>query len=304
MEHLSEERIERVYEHGKMTATRWRCDQDIVLGHALSVFTKQTSFEGSSTNDVVRLHYGLRGDYRFIYKQLGKTYDLIGSHHNLMYSQGFDITVENKTMEVETFGVQFPKSLFIQYTQDATEGLKRFAARVLEGENVILSEHWAAIDTGTQSVIHQIINCGYQGDLKKLFHLSKCLELLVLSAEAYRIASEENVFIKSKSDKEKIIAVRDLVNARVHCPPNLSEIAKIVGLNEYKLKRGFKETFQTTIFGYLTEQRLTLAHQLLRDTDKTAAEIAADLGYATPQHFNNAFKKKFGITPYFVRKNP
>jgi AraC family transcriptional regulator, transcriptional activator of the genes for pyochelin and ferripyochelin receptors len=75
-----------------------------------------------------------------------------------------------------------------------------------------------------------------------------------------------------------------------------------VGLNEYKLKRGFKEMFNTTVFGYLTEQRLQLAHQFLRDTQKTAAEISSDLGYATPQHFNNAFKKKFGVTPYSVRK--
>jgi AraC-like DNA-binding protein len=36
----------------------------------------------------------------------------------------------------------------------------------------------------------------------------------------------------------------------------------------------------------------------------TAAEVAQELGYATPQHFNNAFKKKFGITPFSVRKTP
>ena len=90
----------------------------------------------------------------------------------------------------------------------------------------------------------------------------------------------------------------------MHCPPNLSEIAGTVGLNEYKLKRGFKKIFKTTVFGYLTQQRLHLAHQYLRDTEKTAAEISFDLGYASPQHFNNAFKKKFGITPYSVRNNP
>jgi len=47
-----------------------------------------------------------------------------------------------------------------------------------------------------------------------------------------------------------------------------------------------------------------LAHQYLRNTEKNAAEIAVELGYSTPQHFNNAFKKKFGITPFSVRNNP
>ncbi len=77
-----------------------------------------------------------------------------------------------------------------------------------------------------------------------------------------------------------------------------------MGLNEYKLKKGFKETFNNTIFGYLTDQRLQLAKQYLLDTQQTAAEISMQLGYATPQHFNNAFKKKFGITPFSVRNNP
>ena len=114
----------------------------------------------------------------------------------------------------------------------------------------------------------------------------------------------DSSFIRTKADKERIIAARDLVNERLDNPPNLSEIARMVGLNEYKLKRGFKETFRSTVFGYLSEQRLRLAFEQLKGTQKTASEIAADLGYATPQHFNNAFKKKFGMTPQMVRKNP
>jgi AraC family transcriptional regulator, transcriptional activator of the genes for pyochelin and ferripyochelin receptors len=62
--------------------------------------------------------------------------------------------------------------------------------------------------------------------------------------------------------------------------------------------------FNHTVFGYLIEQRLLLARQYLRDTLKTAHEISSELGYATPQHFNNAFKKRFGITPALIRNNP
>jgi len=111
-------------------------------------------------------------------------------------------------------------------------------------------------------------------------------------------------FVRTPGDKEKIIAVRDLINERLGDPPSLSQIARTVGINEYKLKRGFKEIFNTTVFGYLTEQRLLLAYQYLMDTRKTAAEISFELGYSTPQHFNNVFKKRFGLTPDSIRKNP
>ncbi|MBL0743101.1 helix-turn-helix domain-containing protein [Chryseolinea lacunae] len=299
-----EEKIVVQIEGGSRESTVWTCD-DIRLGHTRSRCAVNTTFSASSQSDVVRLHFGMRGDYRFTYQQLGQTFDLIGSHHNLMYSQGFDMTVQNKTAEIETFGIQFPKDTFIAYTQNTTPELEKFSNDVLAGRSVMLSPHWGAIDPGIQTAIQQILHNAYTGDVKKMFLLSKSVELLVLSAEACtKPVVRGEPFLKSKTDKEKIIAVRDLVNARAHCPPNLSEIARAVGLNEYKLKRGFKEIFDTTVFGYLTAQRLHLAERYLRDTRKTAAEISSELGYATPQHFNNAFKKKFGMTPFAVRKNP
>jgi len=251
----------------------------------------------------VRLHFGMKGNYSFSYKQLNKSFDLIGGHHNIMYSKEFDMEMMNKTLEIETFGIQFPKERFIQYTQQASDSLQRFAEQILNGESVLLSDQWGAIDPSIQQVIHQMIHSKYTGDHQQLFLLSKSIELLVLCAESYRESvPPEDLFLKNTTDKEKIIAVRDLINERVHCPPNLSEIAKAVGLNEYKLKRGFKEVFHTTVFGYLTDQRLHLAHRYLLDTQKTAAEIGYELGYSTPQHFNNAFKKKFGTTPFSVKK--
>jgi AraC-like DNA-binding protein len=280
------------------------CD-DIVIGHGLSSFRELFSFPAHSDNDVVRLHFGLRGDYLFTYQQLGKTYDLIGGHHNFMYSHSFDMVVENKTLELETFGVQFPREKFLSFTQHASDQLQRFAEKVAAGQPVIFTDTWGALDSQMEQVIAQIRYSKYAGDFQRLFLLSKSLELLVLSAESCTAAHQrQNIYLKSKQDTEKIIAVRDLLNARLDSPPSLTEIARTVGLNEYKLKRGFKEKFNNTVFGYLTDQRLHLAHQYLRDTSKTAAEIAAELGYATPQHFNNAFKKKFGFTPFSVRNNP
>lgn len=295
----------RSFEKGKMTGITWQCD-GILLGHAVSRFTELSGFHSKSANmDVVRMHFGLKGDYMFTYNQLGKTFDLVGGHHNIMYSREFEMTVQAKTLEIETFGIQFPKDVFIQFTQNASDTLKRFSEAIILGKSAILTENWGTIDSPIQQVIQQIIHCKYSESLKKLFLLSKSIELLVLCADACETSERKTeTFIKTKTDKEKIIAVRDLINERVHCPPNLSEIAHHVGLNEYKLKKGFKETFNNTIFGYLTDQRLQLAKRYLVDTQQTAAEISTQLGYATPQHFNNAFKKKFGVTPFSVRNNP
>jgi AraC-like DNA-binding protein len=222
-----------------------------------------------------------------------------------MYSKDFEMTVDNRTLELETFGVQFPREQFLQFTSGASDLLKAFGEHIAAERPVLFSEQWGAVDPAIQQVIYQIVHNGYTGDLQRLFLLSKSVELLVLCAESCQLAvSRKDAFVKTTGDKERLIAVRDLINERLTEPPSLSEISRHVGLNEYKLKRGFKEVFHTTVFGYLTEQRLLMAHQYLLDTQKTAADISMELGYSSPQHFNNVFKKRFGITPDSVRKNP
>lgn len=274
------------------------------MGYALSTFDQTLStFSAGNSKEAVRLHFGLKGDYAFTYRQLHRSFNLVGGHHNIMYSQGIDIEVRNKTLEIETFGVDFPKDLFLAFTQDGDDLLKRFTGDILEGHNALLSENWGTVDVAIQTVIDEIRHNTYAGKLQEIFLLAKCLELLVLCIDNYRQTNHPPTHLKSNTDRERVIAARDYLNERISDPPNLSDIAKTVGLSECKLKRGFKEMFRSTVFGYLTERRLNLAMQYLRDTRKTAAEISYDLGYSSPQHFSNQFRNKFGMPPNSVRKN-
>jgi AraC family transcriptional activator of pyochelin receptor len=291
-------------ENGITDLTEWR-HESMRLTHAVAYYNDFGWHHAHSDADVVRLHFGMKGDYSVSYKQIKKSFDLVGGHHNFFYSPQFDMEFFNKTRSLETFGIQFPKNVFLDFTEHSNDALKAFSEKILSGKYVIFSEKWGTIDLSIQQVIQQIINSQYVGDLHQLFILSKSIELLVLStAGCLQASRKRDSFIKNNSDKEKIIAARDIINQQLKTPLLLSQISKIIGLNEYKLKHGFKEMFHTTVFGYLTQQRLDLAMNYLKETQKTVAEISFDMGYATPQHFNNAFRKKFGITPNSVRKNP
>ena len=94
------------------------------------------------------------------------------------------MVVHNRTLELETFGIQFPKEVFIRFTQNATEPLQRFIEKILKGQPVLLSENWGAVDTAIQQVIQQILYGRFSGQLQKLFLLSKSMELLVLSSRS------------------------------------------------------------------------------------------------------------------------
>lgn len=280
----------------------WNLDK-ISISHNIIDYKNIGRIKSVNNSDLVRLHFGLQGSYQFNYSQLGSSFDLTGSHNNLMYSDGFEIEVENKSKRIETFGINFTTESFIEIAQNGNEPLKRFVDKVLRNENSILSNQWKTNNFKIQQVINEILDSPYQEQLKDLFLLSKSIELLVLQADLYQ-QNQNNVFIKTAKDRDKFVDAKELLTSRMDNPPTIIELSKLVGINEYKLKKGFKELFGTTIFGYIHKSRMSLAKKLLLETDKSAKEIAYEIGYNSPQYFSTAFKKQYGVSPNSVRVNP
>ena len=284
------------------TNKTWELDR-IFISHNVIDYR---SFEKQKTiNDTefVRLHFGLQGSYDFNFRQLNSSYSLSGHHNNIMYSNGLEIEVWNKSKRIETFGINFTTKSFIEIGQNGNEPLKRLTDNVVNRKNAILSPYWKTNNFKIQQVINEILHCAYTDELKDLFLLSKSIELLVLQAEIYG-QEKESQFIKTEKDKKKLIEAKELLSMKLDQPPTIVELSKLVGINEYKLKKGFKELFGTTIFGYIHNHRMNLAKKLLLGTDKSAKEIAYEAGYNSPQYFSNVFKKKFGITPNSIRNAP
>jgi len=258
-------------------------------------------FEKINTQDVVYMQFNLKG--RSTIYQLGNEYDVKPHLHNIVYSKGNNNTFRNGALESVVFEIQFAPPVFLKIIQDSNEVLKRFADKMLEGKPVVLAPQSLEVTPDLEQAIQAIVNCRFTGGLKKMYLLSKSIEILVLQAEAYNRSLEVKANKGlNRTEKEKVLYAREYLIENVETPPSLSELSKIVGINEYNLKKGFKEVFNTTVFGYLSDYRLDTARQQLLDTAKTVSEIAYELGYSSPQHFSSAFRKKFGISPRDAKK--
>ncbi|MFW9260964.1 helix-turn-helix transcriptional regulator [Nostoc sp. CALU 546] len=150
-----------------------------------------------------------------------------------------------------------------------------------------------------QSVVLQIINCSYQGTTKRMYLQGKVIELMALQLAPFLEDNKvRQLSPRLKRDTiAKIHYAKEILQARLENPPLLSELAQEVGVSESTLQKGFQMQFGTTVFGYLTDQRMEQAHQLLHSSDFTVAEVANIVGYSHLGHFAAAFKRKFGITP-------
>lgn len=81
------------------------------------------------------------------------------------------------------------------------------------------------------------------------------------------------------------------------------DIASHVYLNPDYLTRIFKRETGMSISDYLLQQRLSIAAELLVNTDLAVSAVASRIGYANFSHFSRIFKKYMGINPLEYRQS-
>jgi len=99
-----------------------------------------------------------------------------------------------------------------------------------------------------------------------------------------------------------VAAATALLLERVANTPPMETLVRQLGTNEKRLNEAFHEAFHMTVFGWLREQRLKLARQLLAQTDTPIAHIAQHCGYASSANFATAFKERFECAPRDFRR--
>lgn len=149
-----------------------------------------------------------------------------------------------------------------------------------------------------QTIVDSLFNIQYEGKTKMMFFRSQIMTLV--SHFFGQLASSKTEKIKTP-EREKLNQAKDILLKNLDNPPSLNEISKQIGLNIFKLKKDFKEFFGVPVFKYLQNERLTLAHKIIRNQEATVQEAAWHVGYDSLSSFSNAFEKKFGYRPSQIK---
>jgi AraC-like DNA-binding protein len=149
-----------------------------------------------------------------------------------------------------------------------------------------------------QMAVQAILHCPFQGLTQRLYLESKVWELMALLIEDLLTVSRECSLPALKPDDvERIHYASNLLRRQLTHPPSLIDLARAVGINDHKLKVGFRQVFGTTVFGYLHEHRMERSRQLLESGDLSVTEAAQAVGFASRGHFAAAFRRKYGVNP-------
>ncbi|EGV33648.1 transcriptional regulator, AraC family [Thiorhodococcus drewsii AZ1] len=102
-------------------------------------------------------------------------------------------------------------------------------------------------------------------------------------------------------ERRRLIEARDILLSDLSRPPTIEQLARETGLNQLKIKRGFKAMFGTSVYALFQRERMMVARRLLQRHSVT--ETASRLGYSNVSHFSTAFRKQFGLLPREARRS-
>ncbi|MCL8001079.1 AraC family transcriptional regulator, partial [Brucella sp. 21LCYQ03] len=113
-------------------------------------------------------------------------------------------------------------------------------------------------------IVYSLIQQRSDPLMRRLHIETQVFELLLLQFQQYnQLVGHQYASFITKKLRDKIVHAKDIVDKNLHNPMGLIALSKMVGTNEYYLKKGFKELFGTSVFHYITSHRMEHAKQLL-----------------------------------------
>ncbi|MGQ8867135.1 helix-turn-helix transcriptional regulator [Myroides sp. TSA_177.3] len=282
-------------------------EQEVINDHlrvvSLQYTTKQTMTLDCLENDpFLELHFNLSPQAIPYKNSFSSSKEVPPMTGNMIYLASTGEKSElsfQKGVDYETFDIHLPLSMISQYAGEHRQ-LDYFLNQITLAKSAGLTENCISITPSLYHAIQQIKQCSFEGLTRKIYLESKIYEILAYCFEE-QIATQ-TVKLTTR-DIESIHFAAHIIQSNISHPLTIEEISKKVGINQTKLKLGFKQLYGTTIFGYLQELRMNQAQKYLLNTADSIEEISIKCGYINTSNFSNAFKKHFGYAPSRCRQN-
>jgi AraC-like DNA-binding protein len=98
-----------------------------------------------------------------------------------------------------------------------------------------------------------------------------------------------------------LLRAKDLVDGRYAEPLTVDDLARAAGLSRAHFSREFRSAFGESPHAYLLTRRLERAATLLRQTDRSVADICFSVGLRSLGSFTTSFARAFGVPPAAYR---
>ncbi|WP_010250552.1 helix-turn-helix transcriptional regulator [Myroides injenensis] len=268
----------------------------IHIGYGEMTSKQQNKLFYQNTFEHVEMHFTLSGTSYSLTNcnKKEQLFNFTKNQHNILYTKEIDSIYVHELDKFAFFEIKMKIDFFLQYLDEIIPASNEFQTKIIKGEftQFVKQNHLISLDMFM--IIQEMINCKRTGIYKKMFLESKVIELLLLQFEQFSKSTNLNL---NKKDVENAYYIKEYLTKNLNEDISLIGLARLVGTNEYTLKKTFKELFNTTVFAYWHKLKMKEAKLMLQDLDMHVTEVADAIGYKNARHFATAFKKEFGISP-------
>jgi len=251
-------------------------------------------------NNNINLIFQLSGENHITYSGLNHNLKAETGLAYMVYNpDGTNISEVEASSKLEVLTISLDKDFFAGSIGHA-DGWSELVQKNLEDKKTFSGSNIALpFNPRMAQLIHTIQSYKKESPLSNMLVQSHAMELVGLHLEQLQTPVPHKEI--SLSDTDKLIRLKDYLDQHFLKEMTLTELSREFLLNDFKIKKGFKILYNTSVFNYLRNLRMDYAIDLLRDKRLNIDEIANLLGYEHPQHFSVAFKKHTGFTPSSMR---
>ena len=153
------------------------------------------------------------------------------------------------------------------------------------------------------TAIKQIYTSKLQGAANKVYLQAKVIEILSLAFHWYQHQNTQ-FYGLSRTDFDRILNAAKIIESKMKEPPSLLELARLVGINDNKLKKQFKQVFNQAVFEYLSQKRLEKAEHYFIHSEYNVKQVACEIGLKHLGYFSAQFKKNYALSPHqYIKKH-
>lgn len=271
------------------------------ISHTRYFIKKHVRFTFSASNALTALGMVLKNKIDYKLRGLPEGIFLPQSY-NLCYAPALQGMVRfPKAGEYETFHIFFNYRLLEQW-KNTFPVLQDFLQKLNKREPALLSALPLPASVNMIRMVADVLYCPFTGKIKAWQLEVKAKMLIKIALQLSGPVTHQPVTDLHPDDIAHIQEVRKYLLQNLDQPGTLTQLAHQFGLNDFKLKKGFKQLYKTPVFAFVREERLQRARKRLEKTSLPLREIAEEAGYQDLSNFSIAFKKRFGYPPSKLKK--
>jgi AraC-like DNA-binding protein len=280
--------------------------EGITLIEVQFTFMQDTNIEMKSTLPQIGFVYCLKGKlqgYRqnTVFKEGSELSYEVSARQGMIYataaSHGW-MRLE-KLKPYKALYLLFSYEAFNQLIGEQLQSLPENFKEALSSENGYYTK-FVKLSSQAIALGEAIFDNPYSGKSKQFYREAKVIELLAYQID--ELTREEpdtdSTGVKLTAREETLIEYcHQLLLSSLENPPSLIELAREIGMSDYRLKSGFRQKYGTTPNRFVVEHRMTKAKELIKRGNMTVSEVAMAVGFSSLGSFSNSFYEKFGVRP-------